>query len=164
MYTKHSQLPSRRKYCIMGCHRWSEAKPWLGQTSMFQLCPRCKRSRPCVSWAWHNPGPEVPTVCITPQPHHTALYPELIFWKGWWGHWGPPTRSILDNLVLMASLVRPRNTRSSCLSWEKRCWQLLPHRGQLCSVCTSSDCSPNVTWTSIGSIGFWVRCPNSKTF
>jgi len=155
MYTKYSQLPGRRKYCIMGCHRWSQAKPWLGQTSMFQLCSHCKQSHPCVIWAPHKPGSEVPTVCITPQLHHMA--PRLLHYF----HTDLSER-LMETLkatnTLITLLVRLHDVnllRGPCLTWKTEgIWSTVAASqggaGSSCltgTVHTVKDCRPNITQT-----------------
>lgn len=142
---------------------------------MFQLWSHCKQSHPCVIWSWYKLGSKVSTASIIPPSHKLpkcSSTHELIQWKGWWRKHSWSTRSILDNLVLITSLVRPRweapavpgkkgEMGFNWRSWlTRRCWQFLPHRDHSHHEHISSDRSPNITqipttWISGQALKLW---------
>lgn len=113
-------------------------------------------------------GIRILTVCITPWPHHINFpncsgVPELIHWKGWWRR--QPTRSVLDNLVLVTSLVRPwweapTASGKGRLDSQEGVGNFCP-AWAIHSVCDiSCDYSPNIT--QIPTIQ--AKCLNSQAF
>lgn len=141
---------------------------------MFQLWSHCKLPHPCVIWSWFKLGSKVSTVYIIPLSHklpECSSTHKLIQRKRWWRNqsW---TRSILDNLVLITSLVTPwweapavpGKKGEMGFNWRgwltRRCWQFLPHRNHSHHVCISSDSSPNITqipttWISGQTLNLW---------
>lgn len=119
MYTKLSGLCSRRKYCIMGCHRWFKAKPWSGYVSAIPSLQTA--SSLC------NLGLTQTRIWSTNSLYHTPS-PSQKLSQLLWYPWNSPveklkvmTRSVLDNVVLITSLVRPY-WEGPATSWKEGGW------------------------------------------